>query len=350
MQDQQQINDAINAAVAGPVAPEAVEAAKPEPAAGPAAPAAAAGPAKKKPGRPKKHPQMPPIETHGIVQKPVNEGDFLEMVYCNPILFKKIFNLFKSFNVSEIDLIFDQNGLKMVMQDFLKKSSIYATIDGRCMNLYYCKEQIRIRVKRDNMQKVLSTLGKNHHKITFVLKEDYRSKLYVNTRDTRYGVSDTWEIEVVYGANNKEAIVADDDTNYPLKFHFDAKFLKERVNNINSLSKNVIVQIVGSDPLQFTYDKNHSVNLSGVHTENDKLGLVSRLDAGECLSVSICIDYIKPFTNSTIGEEVYIAVDKRAPISFMTQLDKGDFGWAATIKIFTEINKARPRAENAAGE
>jgi hypothetical protein len=211
------------------------------------------------------------------------------------------------------------------------------------MNFYYCKALIKIRVKRDHMEKVLSSLGKNHHKITFILKDNYRSRLYVNIRDADYGAAETYEIETIGGRDGGDD-VADDDSQYPLKFHFSSKHLKTRVNNIYKLSKNFAIQKIGDGPLQLSYEKNHNSSVIVYEPgSNQKIGLVSRLGDGECLSVNVCIEYIKPFTNSTIGEEVYIAVDKREKISFMTQIDKGEFGWAATIKIFTEISRARTR-------
>ena len=298
---------------------------------------------KKKPGRPKKKVVSIPVEVCGIVDKPVNHDDVLEMVYCNPILFKKIFALQKAFDVSEIELNFDPTGLRIVTKDHLKKSTIYTTIDGRCMNLYYCKDRIRICVKRDSLERVLGTLGKNHYKITFLLKENYRSTLYLIVKDSEYNNDDSYEIDVVHTPQENPAEVHDDDTNYPIKFKISSKHFKMRIGNIRKLSPTFTIQKTGTDPLQLTYDKAQKVNWSGVYPDSDKISLISTLPIDDVFSVSMCIDYIKPFSNSNIGEEVFIAADKREKMSFMTRLDKKDIGWAACVKIFTDINNYRPK-------
>jgi hypothetical protein len=320
MEDEKTILEAIEVAVTEPVA----------------------GGKKKKPGRPRKNNANAPIEVHGIMDAPVNEGDVLEMVYSNPQMFKKIFGLLKAFDVSEVEMNFDPAGVRMVTKDFLKKSTIYTVIDGRCMNLYYCKGPVRICVKRENLEKILSTLGKNHYKITFLLKENWRSKMYMIIKDSEYNNDDTYEIDVVYKPEDTLQNVADDDTNYPIKFHVSSKHFKTRINNIKKLSQNFTIQKTGDEPLQFTYDKIQKVNWTGTYNDSTRINLVSKLNEEDIFSVSVCIDYIKPFSNSNIGDEVFLAVDKRENISFMTQLDKKDFGYATTIKIFTEINKARP--------
>lgn len=329
MQNEQQVMGAIdNAVAAQPQAPVA-------------APAPDNAPKKNKPGRPKKKVVSVPVEVHGIVEKPANPEDVLELVYCNPLMFKKIFALQKAFEVSEVEMNFDPTGLRIVTRDHLKMSTIYTIIDGRCMNLYYCKEPIRICVKRDSMEKVLGSLEKNHYKISFLLKENYRSTMYIIVKDMEYNSDDSFEIDVVY--KPEDAVEQTyDDTNYPIKFKISSKHFKMRINNIRKLSPTFTIQKSGNDPLQLTFDKAQKVNWTKVYNDSEKIALASTIAPDDLFSVSVVIDYIKPFSNSNIGEEVQISADKRERMSFMTRLDKKDIGWAALIKIFTEIKKNGP--------
>lgn len=307
---------------------------------------------KKRPGRPKKKVVTMPVEFHGIVEAPVNPDDFLELVYCNPLLFKKVLQQLKAFEVSEVEMNFDPIGLKIMAKDHLGKSNIYTTIDGKCMNLYYCKAPLRICVKRDNLEKVLGALGKNHYKITFILKENYRSTLYCIIKDIEYDNDDSYEIDVVFKPEDQgRAGFKDDDTNYPIKFKISSKHFKNRISNIRRLSPTFTIQKCGNEPLQFTFDKAQKVNWIGVYNDSKKIGLESTLPPDDIFSVSVYIDYIKPFSNSNIGEEVFIAADKREKMSFMTRLDKKDTDcYACVIKVFTEIKDYRRglRAEEGA--
>jgi hypothetical protein len=326
MQNEQDVIEAIDAAADVPAETQAV--------------ADLAG--KKKPGRPKKKIVTMPVEVHGIVDKPVNEEDLLELVYCNPTLFKKLMQLYKAFEVSEVEMNFEPKGVKIVTKDHLGKSTIYTTIDGRCMNLYYCKSPIRICVKRENLDRVLGTLGKNHYKITFILKENYRSTMYLIIKDIEYNNDDSYEIDVVFKPEDAvQNEIKNDDTNYPIKFKISSKHFKTKIGNIRKLSPTFTIQKCGSESLQFTFDKAQKVNWTGVYNDSDKIDLKSTLAEDEIFNVSVVIDYIKPFSNSNIGDEVFIAADKRERMSFMTQLDKKDIGYAACVKIFTDINTYR---------
>jgi hypothetical protein len=294
---------------------------------------------RKKPGRPPKKSPSVPIKVHGIKTEPINEGDVLELVYYNPALFKKILTLQKSFNVSEVEFIFDPHGVRIVTKDHLKKSTIYITIDGRCMNMYYCKEVRKICVKRDDLEKIMSTLGRTHSKITFLLKEDYRKILYIIVNDTEYENEDIYEVDV-FCSETKTPEIAHDDTDYPLKFKLSGKHFKAKLNNLKKMSTTFTIQHTGGNALQITFDKAPKINYTGTYI-GDKIELKSTLEEDDIFSVSVVIDYIKPFSNSNIGEEVLIAADKTRPMSFMTRLDHSDNGWAACVKIFTEIKVHR---------
>jgi len=304
---------------------------------------------KKKPGRPRKKVVSMPIEIHGIVNEPIDKGDEMELAYCNPIMFKKLMQLYKAFEVSEIEMIFDTLGVKIITKDHLGKSIIYSTIDGRCMNFYYCKKPIRICIKRDNLERVLSTINKNHYKITFQLKEDYRSTMYLTIKDSEYNNENEYEVEV--GTIPEEVIIGkikDDESNYPISFKISSKHFKTTINNSRKISQTFTIQKCGDEPLQFTFDKPQKVNWIGVYNDPEKINLQSSLKDDDIFIVSVFIDHIKPFSNSNIGEEVFIYADKKEKMCFMTRMDKKDIGWACSVKIFTEIKNYRRFADEEA--
>lgn len=206
---------------------------------------------------------------------------------------------------------------------------------------------MRICVKRDNLEQVLSTLGKNHYKITFILKENYRSVMYMIIKDLEYNIDESYEIDVVFRPEEvARKVHIDDDTNYPIKFRVTSKHFKTQVNRIRKLSPVMTIQKCSNTPLQFTYDKAQKVNWTGVYNDSEKIGLESNLAEGDIFHVSVVIDYIKPFANSNIGDLIIIAADKREKISFMTLLDQKIIGtethYAASVKIFTEVKDYRP--------
>lgn len=292
---------------------------------------------RKKPGRPRKKAPVVSIETRGIIAAPVNEGDIVELVYGNPSLFKKILQMLKAFEVGEIEMCFDPEGLNIYAVDHLNKSNIYVSIAGKYMNLYYCKQPLRICVKRNSMDKVFGSIGQNHYKITFILKEDYRSTMYMIVKDLEYDNDDSYEVDVVFRPENIMPEVQDNDADYPVKFMISSKHFKSRIGSIRKLSGTLTIQKCGDQPLQFTFDKAQRVNWTGVYHDPGKINLQANIPPNDIFNVSVSIDYIKPFSTSIIGDDVYIAADKRKKMSFMTHIDKKENGYAATVKVFTEI-------------
>lgn len=298
---------------------------------------------KKRPGRPpKKRPEMNVAEVLGIADKPVNPDDIVEMVYCNPLVFKKLLSLDKAYEVNEIEMIFELNGLRLKSKDHLGKSTIYKTIDGRWMNYYYCKERVRICVKREYLEKILGNLDKNQYKITFLLKENYRSTLYIIVKDYQYDKDKSYDVEVIYKPNAEADDNRDDDTHYPIKFAFDSKHFKAEINQVRKMSPLLTIQKSGDEPLQFTFDEAKKLNYNGRYNNPVKIKLDNRLPLDDIFTVSVVIDYIKPFSNSCIGDDVYIAADKKEKISFLTYLDKKSDGqYAVSVKAYTEVKDYR---------
>ena len=302
-------------------------------------PGTATAPERKKPGRPKKKILTTPVEARGIVNAPSTPGDLVELVYDNPTMFKKLLHLYKLFEVSELELNFDKNKLGIVTKDHLDKSTIYTTIQGAQMNLYYCETPMRICVRRDSLDKVLGLLGKTHYKISIVLKEDYRSTMYMIVRDIEYSNESCYEIAVIYSRQCEPPSGARDDINYPLRFTLATKHFRTLINNVRRLSSTITLQKAGTDPIQFTFAKAQRVNWTCVYNDSQKIDLHSSIAPDDIFSVSVNIDYIRPFSNSAVGDEVTIAASHNNKISFTTILDKRGHHHAAEIKIYTEIKE-----------
>jgi hypothetical protein len=292
---------------------------------------------KKKPGRPKKKVPTVNIAINRIVDTPINQDDIVELVYCNPAMFKKILQLYKASNSNELEFFYDKRGISIMGQSHDKKSTIYAHINGLAMNMYYCKTPVRVCVMRDSLDKVLGDLGKNHYKISFLLKENYKSTMYIRINDNEYDSFDDYEIEVTH-IQEERAAPAHNDADYPIKFKISSKHFKNQINKIERMSPLLTIQKDGLEPLQLTVDKGRSVkNWSRVYSESSKIELISTISQNDTFSISAYVASIKPFSNTAIGDDVFVAADKVKNISFTTLLDKVNTEYAAEVKLFVEI-------------
>lgn len=312
---------------------------------------------KKRPGRPKKQIADAQFQCFGIVGAPKDKSNILELHYENSILFKKIFTLFKAYTVDEVTWVFKKDRVEIITQDRLKTSVINVTLWGRFLMWYWCAaDEIKICVKRNNLQRIFKNFDKNFCEVKFILKEeDYRSLLhiYINNKDM-----DNWlDYEVELIKNNEEiAFAPNSDNDYPLKFALPSRHFKKVVNDIMEVSPKFSIGKVGkAGHVTISYTKANNINLNSVYMSPDKIGLQSTVKDGDIFSVQLEIEYIRPFSNSSIGEKVNIAVQERKPVSLSTEVDKKSIthvnkttgevkveeGHVCTIKIFTQTISGR---------
>lgn len=292
---------------------------------------------KKKPGRPKKTISGTPQQSYGCVGTPANPDHIMELVYFNPQLYKKIFALMKSYDVSDVEMHFFPEYTMIVAIDHLKKSHIYVRVEGRRLELYYCKEYIRISLKLQSLEKVIATINKCHNKITMVLKENYRSTLYCMLKDAEFNVDEIYEVDVILKTEYLPHEPPDDSA-YPIRFKLNSKHFKRKINDIRKMSTCFNIQKIGTLPLHFALEKStQKITYVGEYNDDAKIELKNTLAPDDIISVAVVIDCIKPFSNTCVGEEVWISVDKTRPITFLSKLDKIGEEYTCSIKVFTDI-------------
>lgn len=304
---------------------------------------------KKKPGRPRKENIHIPIAVHGIVQAPVNAEDLIEMIYSEPTLFKKYIALLKGYQVGEIELNFDKTGLRIDTKNRVGSVDISTVISGACMNLYYCKEPIRIWVKRSALEMVVNALSNHHCRITWLLRENYREMLYVIIKNSVYGSDQIFEVEV-FSKDATVPPVPPDDSAYPVRFKIATKYFKKVVTSVSKDSKRFTIQKNGNQPLQLTIGRSQDSNVgwTEVYSESDKIGLQSTIGGEDIFNVSVDMQNILPFCKYALGDDIYIAADKEKRIMFQCFADRKDNGWAMCVKAFSNIiGTANPLVTNA---
>lgn len=301
----------------------------------------AAGAKKKKPGRPRKATLQVPIAVHGIIDKPANEADLIELIYCDPLVFKKVIGVLKGYQVSEVGLNFDKTGLRIETKNRLGTVDILVTISGACMNLYYCKEPIKIWVKREELERTFGSLGKNHTKVTWLLRENYRQLLYIIAKSSELNSEQIFEVDVFYKQDNGQILqpCIDDDSNYPLKFKIITKYFRKVIITASNNADRLTIQKTGDQPLQLTVNraKGSGTGWSEVYPDAEKIGLQSNISQNDIFNVSVEFANILPFCKQAPGDNIFVAADKTKRVSLQCFTDRREIGWAICVKIFSNI-------------
>lgn len=306
--------------------------------------------AKKRPGRPRKKVVAAPVEIKGIVNAPTENNNLVEMVYQNPTILKKIFNILKGYNCDDTIIDFEPNSIRMTAKSFDGKTTIFPIFTCKLLNHYYCREPRRICVKRSRLSDLFKSIDKYPCKVTWLLKEEMqKSVLYVIIRNFSLNNEKQHEVELTEKFN-AEVPVMPDDSKYPLKFTLPSKDFKQEITDIMQVSESFTIQKRSDDPLEFTYDVPKEVNTVNVWRDATTIALQTDIEPGDVVAATIMNAYIKAFSNANLGTHVRIAVDKYLPMSFTTELDKKKIdhpdgtttdGYICTLKVFVEVNGAR---------
>jgi hypothetical protein len=297
-----------------------------------------APPPKKRPGRPKKRVVTEAIKISGVVDTPNDPEDKVEMVYQNPAMFKSIFALLKAYAAKELMMYFKKDTIDIAACDHLNSTSMLTTIDCSKLVHYYCGEETKVFIKRTEIETILHNLRKVHKRLTFILKTNYTSHIVIQTENSELDNRNIYEVELCQ-INEKINNVFYNEDEYPLNFTLPAKHFKEEINGISQLSVRFSIEKNYGEPLSFSFE-NHKTKtiMNSPYLNEKKIKLNSMVADDDIFAVSIKIDYIKPFANTKLGDdiELFVACDKK--IMFKTQLD----GEVCTVRVYTDIIKINP--------
>lgn len=292
---------------------------------------------KKKPGRPRKNPIKKPMKRNGISNKPMNNENYIEMIYDKPSVFKKLFYLFKSMAVNDICIEFNKEYIYIITADHLKKSHIRVKIFSNRINHYYCEESHKIYLNPRNMEKIIQTLDKNYISIAFIIKKKSTRSILNILCKNEINIDDYREIDILEPNESLEDVKYD-IVNYPIKFTLPGKYFKKLISDMGSFSDIWSITKYGKNHLTFKYiSRDKTVKTRHIVKSPKDIKLISTIADDDIFSSSVRIDYIKPISNSLISEEINIAVDNKKNMIINIEIDKQNNKPSILVSVNTDI-------------
>ncbi len=295
---------------------------------------------KRGPGRPPKTQKKEPIPRKGISRNPQNPDSFVEVLYDQPIIMKKIFSFFKSVAASEIQMIFRPKDIILYAVDHHEKTRIRIKINAEKLNNYYCRDVLDVGISQKEMEMILNKVDKDYSSIVILsdVATTRRNLTLVFENDIQ--IDELHRIDLIASYNKMEDEAAFIDEEYTIKFNFPGKYFKKTVSDIKSMSSQLsITQEDNESPLIFEYlTENKRIQSKHTVKDSSKIKLESTLDDGDSFRVDVCIDYLKPISASQIADDICILVDENKPFMTKAYIDGGTI----EIKTLTEIIDERP--------
>lgn len=289
------------------------------------------------PGRPRKQDTSSSISVKGVSPTPQDSTNTLELEHHSPTIFRKLVLSLNAYEVSEVDMIFDNSGMHIRTKCSLQKNNIYFDVDGACMSWYYCERPISVTVKLSSLVSAVERISRYHDQIAFMIKRAALSKLFIVTHETEMGGKTTTAADVVTRQLAEMPAAVDDEAGYPISFQFSSAELKKLIANARKMSDSLQIERDGHQPLQITIQQN------GLRTTHvypaDKIRLQGNMGENSLITSTVPTSYVKKFTDTIIGDSVVISVDSEKNMCFSSSTGKRDDRWAFVARVFIQLKK-----------
>lgn len=277
---------------------------------------------KRGPGRPRKNVPSEKVVIEGIIQKPKEADDYVELFCSSPLTFKKLFTICKQYNSSDLDLYFLHDKVVIETSDHNKLNKIQVEIYGANLDVYYCKFPIRATVKLADLEMVMSHINKDQYKIIFIMRDNYKSAMRIILCSEENTSLREYSIELTAGTCSEEelarlsgrSLLTFEHHDYKVYFKLSSKSFKNIITAAKK-SKTITFQIVHDSFLQIQTDSSQPTHFSEIFRSNDKISLTNRLEKNEIIAVNCKFLDIKPFASSNITDErLEFALARSKPI------------------------------------
>ncbi len=299
------------------------------------------------PGRPRKNPQKIPLEIEGIVPRPKDKNNLLELYYHDPNHLKKIIQFLHQESVTDINITFYEKEMVWITNDSNLQSKIKLVVDCKKVNRYYCYSNLGFVINFDDLKVVGDKLDSSSYEaIMFIIAKDlkrptldFKLETSINISElTLVGITNVLHCENDISKNLKgnDFNKYNDKTLYPLKFELPGKYLKKMILDIkNSSGKKWQIYKLGNKPLIFKYtSENKRVHEERTVNDPKTLKVEHYFNNDTIFSISVFIDYIKPLTSLlTAADSVVIYCSNTAPLIFKIPIENGVFILYVTVNI-----------------
>lgn len=296
---------------------------------------------KKRPGRPRKKHHGFSIPYSGIITSMQSES-IVNIVYDNPIMFKKILTIYKTYSVDKIYVKFEPTLTKMYAVDGIEKNGIYVEILGDKMNKYYCKSTVDTEIDHDVYTRILAEITKDCSCIE--LNMTTPTQLNVITKNTEYAIDTHSEFNVRENAEYDWAIentIANID-DYNISFELPAKVLKMKITNLKPYAEVLEIEKNGTNPLKFNVEyKDHCGTNRTYFMCEDKIKMRSNVGEGDLFGVSVNLEHIKSIASASIADTITIYADKMNDLVFGFILDLDELPSEGRRSKVRESERAR---------
>jgi hypothetical protein len=252
---------------------------------------------KPKPGRPKKNPVKVLPQNFGVVNKPEDPMNIMEMHFLNINEFKRSVIAFLALSTNVMQCKFKKDKVSLLGNDKSDKHKVRILINPGELNMYYCKQPFEFGISYNHLDSVQKIISKNYDKFIWSHEIDAGGN---NSDCTVFSlftnIYSSCNKQVVACAGNYNKISDEDETeidnaklNANISFTLDAKFFKKMMSNIKIYNNVLRIYQMGCDcPLVFeTSSNNQRIIATETFSDHKSINLESDLSSFEIFEIEM---------------------------------------------------------------
>ena len=296
------------------------------------------------PGRPRKNPVHEPEPREGISDTPKINGNYMEYIYDQPLITKKVWGFFKALSAKHLELIFRDSEIIYYGNGHHGKNKVRTRIDANIVNHYYVKDSLDIGVPCADMGIIMAKIDRTYTNIKFESNKHQIRKNIVVTLQNNLEIDEEHTINLIGNYDNmkdktEEEFLSEDE--YPISFVLTGKYFKKMISDIKGFGERLIIkQDSPEDPLEFAYQKrNGSVKGSNICRNKKKVKFKSKLKENESFRTEVFIEYIKPLSSAILADEITIYAHETKPLLLIAKVD------AIEVRVLTDVINEQPKKD-----
>lgn len=293
---------------------------------------------KKRPGRPRKKPLRPLIECAGIAHGSKQPENIVEFVFNKPLIYKKVFSLFKAANAKELMFVFEKSEVRVYTSDHREKVHFMVVFDCSKIVHYYCAEKTIATINAEHIEMINQILDKNNIMVSIMSKKVLFRESIIFVFQNEMKIDTVCEIMLINPTIGQQCSPSDFEVkNHEVSWEWPSAYLKKAISDMNIFTDTFTAVKNGKNGnLTFPYKTDDGqIRLRNV----TKDPILSKLHAttadNDIFSVSVLIEYIKPISATILAEKIRVYADRAKRMIFASDLDDESIIVRAAVSIVT---------------
>jgi hypothetical protein len=292
---------------------------------------------KKGPGRPRKVPKKEPAPRRGVSKVPQITANFLEIIYDQPSIFKKIFQFFNSISASEIQIEFQPGRFCLYGFDHFLKSKVRCTFDVSRLNHFYCRDTTDFGINCIEFKKAVDVVDKDSQKIYICSSISNVQKTIQMTVMNDDETRNCFQLNLIELKHrmSKQDMEEFNDTDYTISMNLPVKRFKKIINDVKSISDQMEIRQDSnvSDVYINCQSANKRIEQSIEFNNKQTFKIKSNLGPDDRFHINIAVEYLRQISSSIPAEHIELMFHEKKKIKTKSFLDNNTI----MIETLTDI-------------